>query len=237
MDPTALGTLALLALVDSTSFGTLLIPLWLMLVPGRVRPGRVLFFLGVVGAFYLGLGLVLMGAAGALRPQLQALTEGVVAARIQLVVGVLLVLVSLVCGRGAGVGQRAQRWRERAVGSESRGGGGALALLALSAAALEAATMVPYLAALGIITRSDPGAGATVAVLSAYCLVMLAPALVLLALRLGVGARVHRPLTRLADWMARHSGETVAWVVGILGFLVARDAVLRSPDLFSRMPW
>src|SRR5690606_13354204 len=44
--------LAVLALIDSTSFGTLLIPLWLLLSPGRPSPHRVLLFLGTVAAFY-----------------------------------------------------------------------------------------------------------------------------------------------------------------------------------------
>ncbi len=56
--------LVALALIDSTSFGTLLIPLWLMLVPGRPRPGRTVLFLGTVAAFYLLLGMgVLLGAS------------------------------------------------------------------------------------------------------------------------------------------------------------------------------
>ncbi|MCP9786755.1 hypothetical protein [Cyanobium sp. N5-Cardenillas] len=46
-----LAPLVALALIDSTSFGTLLIPLWLMLVPGRPRSGRIVLFLGTVAAF------------------------------------------------------------------------------------------------------------------------------------------------------------------------------------------
>ena len=42
MDVAGLGSLVVLALIDSTSFGTLLIPVWFMLAPGRVRPGRLL---------------------------------------------------------------------------------------------------------------------------------------------------------------------------------------------------
>lgn len=32
-----IGVLVVLALVDSTSFGTLLIPIWLLLTPGKLR--------------------------------------------------------------------------------------------------------------------------------------------------------------------------------------------------------
>ena len=48
--PALLGALALLALVDSTSFGTLLIPTWLLLAPGRLRPGRILIYLATVSS-------------------------------------------------------------------------------------------------------------------------------------------------------------------------------------------
>ena len=50
----------MLALIDSTSFGTLLIPLWLLLSPGRPSPHRVLLFLGTVAAFYFALGVALL---------------------------------------------------------------------------------------------------------------------------------------------------------------------------------
>ena len=63
MPPDLLGQLVVLALIDSTSFGTLLIPLWFLLVPGRVRAHRVLVFLGTVAAFYLGVGIALRDAA------------------------------------------------------------------------------------------------------------------------------------------------------------------------------
>lgn len=41
-------TLLVLALVDSLSIGTLLIPLFLLVAPGRVRAGRVLLYLATV---------------------------------------------------------------------------------------------------------------------------------------------------------------------------------------------
>ena len=43
--------------------------------------------------------------------------------------------------------------------------------------------MLPYLAAIGLITTSDLSLTGSVAVLLSYCLVMVAPALVLLAAR------------------------------------------------------
>src|SRR5699024_714265 len=56
--------------------------------------------------------------------------------------------------------------------------------LALTAVAIEAASMLPYLAGFGIITTQGPGWPGSVLLLVGYCIVMIAPALVLLTLRL-----------------------------------------------------
>ena len=56
------GILAVLALIDSTTFGTLLIPVWLLMAPGPLRGGRVLAYLGTVAACYATIGLVLLAS-------------------------------------------------------------------------------------------------------------------------------------------------------------------------------
>ena len=58
---------------------------------------------------------------------------------------------------------------------------------------------------------------------------MLLPALLLLALRTGAHRLVAPVLARLGQWLERTSASTTAWIVGIVGFLVARDAVARMP--------
>jgi hypothetical protein len=63
MSVTLAGALGALALVDSTSIGTLVLPIWLMLQPGRLRAGRIALFLLVVGAFYWLMGLALLAGA------------------------------------------------------------------------------------------------------------------------------------------------------------------------------
>ena len=55
--------------------------------------------------------------------------------------------------------------------------------------------MLPYLAAIGLITTSDLSLTGSVAVLLGYCLVMVAPALVLLAARLLLHERLSPTLT------------------------------------------
>lgn len=233
---TTAATLTVLALVDSTSFGTLLIPIWLLLAPGRIRVGRVLVFLGTVAGVYLLLGIALVAGASALLGDLDALAEDPVVTRVQLVVGVGLLVGSFFIGGKKKDGEDRPRgrllgWRERAMGTGS--GIGGLMTLALAAVALEVVTMLPYLAATGLIASTDLGMPARVVVLAGYCLVMILPALVLMAGRLVARRAVEPVLERLSRWMERHGGETTGWIVGIVGFLVARDAVGRMPELIS----
>ncbi|WP_435200530.1 GAP family protein [Janibacter sp. GS2] len=232
MTTTLAASLVLLALLDSTSFGTLLIPIWLMLTPGRPPARRVLVFLGTVAAFYFVLGLALVAGARVVLAGDGDLLDGPVAARLQLVIGVGLLVGSFWIGRsggGQGAG-RVSRWRRRLTGAEGGGGTVPLVGLALAAALLEVATMLPYLGATALISGAELGPWERGAALAAYCLVMLAPAVVLLVLRVVARRRVEPVLVRVGDWMERSAGETTAWIVGIVGVLVARDAWARMPE-------
>ncbi|WIM94372.1 GAP family protein [Actinoplanes oblitus] len=220
MDVTLLGSLAVLALLDATSFGTLLIPIWLLLHPGPVRAGRIVAFLGTVAAFYFAVGVAVALGADAFLPQITRLLDTSVAKWLQLVAGVALFFGSF---RLPSSGGRLPRWRERALSDD--GGAAGLAALALAAAAAELTTMLPYLAAIGLLATSGlPGARIAL-VMAGYCLLMIVPALVLLALRLAAGDRIAKPLTRFSDWMS--NSNTLAWIIGVVGFLLANDAAAR----------
>lgn len=237
MDVALLATLVFLALVDSTSIGTLLIPVWLLIAPGRVRVARMIVFLSTIAGFYLVLGIALVAGLSVVADDLARVLDGAVAVRIQLVLGVGMIVGSFFVGRRRRTapegGGRTARWRERALGGGAGGGVAGLIGLALTAAALEAATMLPYLAAAGLIGSSGlPWAG-RLALLGGYCLVMILPALVLTAARVMAARQVEPVLTRFAAWMQRTSGETLGWVIAIVGFLVARDAIGRMPEIIA----
>lgn len=224
-----LGTLIVLALVDSTSFGTLLIPIWLMLAPGRLRPASIVIFLTTVAAFYLVLGLLLVAGVATFSDQISDALDTTPVRVVQVVIGAVLVAAGVGIGANRGTGNgaaesgRLLRWRERAVGDEASTRG--LMTLAVTAAVIEAASMVPYLAAIGLIGTADLSSPVTVAVLVGYCLVMVLPALVLLLARIGAARQVEPVLQRINDWMARTGRENTAWVLGIVGFLIAASAL------------
>jgi hypothetical protein len=220
-----LGSLVVLALIDSTSFGTLLIPIWLMLHPGPVRAGRVLAFLGTVAAFYFLVGVAVAAGADALLPNLAAIVDSRLWLWIQLTIGVALFFLSFRMGRKKGdatAGGRLVRWRERAMTTGSLAG---LVGLALTAVAIEVGTMLPYLAAIGLVTTAQLPAGQVVLIMAGYCVVMVIPALGLLGARLALGQRIEPLLRRISRWLS--NSEALAWVVGIVGFLLARDAAFR----------
>lgn len=225
MDLALLGSLAVLALIDSTSFGTLLIPIWLLMSPGRVRAGRILVFLGTVALFYLAVGMAVALGADAFMPQISRLLEARPVSWAQFVLGVALFFLSFRLDRKhrpAGGGGRLTRWRERAM---TDGGVAGLAGLALAAAAAEVTTMLPYLAAIGLITTADLAVGTVALVMAGYCLLMIVPALVLTVVRMAAGDRLTPLLTVIGTKLA--NSNALSWVVGIVGFLLARDAAAR----------
>ena len=231
-----LGPLVLLALVDSTSFGTLLIPLWLMLAPGRPHAGRILLFLGTVAAFYLLLGIALLLGASMLRDTLQATGSSQPLRIAQLVVGVGLMALGVLmepwtkAGKARRTARRAEKLarsgpslhvRMRRQATDSSAPVGAVLALALTAAVIEAASMIPYLIAIGLLTASDLSLVGRGAVLFGYCLVMIAPALLLLAARLLLHERVAPGLTRLEAFLSRNANEAIAWVIFFVGVYMA----------------
>jgi cytochrome c biogenesis protein CcdA len=228
-------SLAVLALVDSTSIGTLVLPLWFMLAPGRVRVGRVLLLLGTVAGSYLALGLALvLGASRLLGPVSAALdsTAGRVA---QLVVGIALVVLGLTIEPWTKAGKERKRAARAARGpgrlarlqnrARGDGPGGAVVVLGVTAAGIEAASMVPYLAAIALLATAGLGVGTSTVVLAGYCLVMVLPALVLLAVRTTLHDRLTPALVRLEAWLSRNSGEALAWVLFLLGLYVVGGAL------------
>lgn len=124
------------------------------------------------------------------------------------------------------------RWQSR-IGKalDTRGG---LLGLALLAGVLELPTMLPYLAAVGLLTASGVGWSASAGILVLYCLVMLLPAALLLLSRWLLGRRLDGPLERLRAWVSKASGEAVLWIVGIVGFLLLRAGLA---GLFPGASW
>lgn len=212
-----------LALVDSTSFGTLLIPVWLM-TSRQVLVRQHLLYLAVLGVCYFALGLALAFGLAAVWSDLRALLDTTPVLAVELLLGLALVVFAVLPRRWRPAARpgRAARWRDDQLAAGASAG--PLVLLALAAVALEALTMLPYLAAVALIAAADLAAGATTLLLLGYCVVMLLPALVLLAGRRLAARRVEPLLHRLECLAARGGAEGTLWAAFVIGLLLARDA-------------
>lgn len=235
MELALVGTLAALALVDSTSFGTLGIPV-VMLVQRRVRVRAYAVYLATISLFYAALGIVLLFGANALVGLLRPLAEHPVVPMVELGLGVSLFAGSFLIDtkgrawrrrRRAARGlpdlpDRQERWRARLLGAQADTR--AVAGLALGAGLVEAASMLPYLGAIGLLTAAAMPVAAKVGTLVGYVVLMALPALLLLALRLVAARAVAPVLDRIDGWMRRNADEVLGWTVGIVGLLLALDA-------------
>lgn len=232
MEWSTLGFLAGLALVDSTSVGTLLIPLWMLLAP-EIRVRQFLVYLATVAGFYLAVGVLLTTGAGALSALADGVSDNDVLSWIQLVFGGLLVAASFwfdpkrVRRRRARRGRPdpAELWQARL--AAARASYRTTVGLGIAAAGIEVASMLPYLAAIGLITAADVSPAVWLPVLAGYVVIMVLPALLLLGIRLAVRRRAEAVLQWLSVWLARHMDGVLSWVLAIIGILLARDAALK----------
>ncbi|NYF98958.1 GAP family protein [Janibacter cremeus] len=231
-----LGGLVVLALIDSTSAGTLGIPVW-MLARQRIRVRAVLGYLATITLFYWLLGVALLLGLDALGRAVGHLGNNPVVLWGQLVLGAGLLAVSFLFdekpaarrrarreARGRGR-TRVERLKDTVVGEGATTR--AVVVLALVAGVIEAASMLPYLAAMGLLINSGLALTPQLAALVGYVVVMIAPALLLLALRVTLARTVEPLLGRLNAWFASRSDAMIGWVLGIVGVLLALDAADR----------
>jgi hypothetical protein len=110
---------------------------------------------------------------------------------------------------------------------DARGGGvRGLMSLALVATALEVVTMVPYLAAVGLLANADLTWQAIGGALAGYCLVMILPAVLLGAVRIAAHDRAEPVLQRINDWFTRNSAKALGWTVGGIGIGMVLNAMI-----------
>lgn len=253
-------TLGILALIDSTSIGTLVLPIWLV-VRARDAAGlrAAVFFLGVLATFYFLIGLLVLSGVGWLNSILnEDLLESPVLRWLLLIGGIGMLAGSFSMnkkptnqakqpipathGTGASASTAEQqptpaataqgRWGHRI--DKALGTRCGVALLGLSAGLLELPTMLPYLGAIGLLTSSGKPLTLQVGLLVLYCVVMIIPGLLIIGIRAVVGQRLTTQFNKLSQWLAKASGEAMAWIVGIIGFLLIRSSII---FLFPTETW
>ncbi|SDM61696.1 GAP family protein [Actinomyces ruminicola] len=207
-----------LALLDSTSLGTLVIPLGLVVRRRRVDPGPMSVYFLTVCTVYAALGLALMAgidvAAGVILP----LTRTDAVRWLGLVLGAGLALFGILAPNPK---KPSASDPERSTARPAPIGLGSTIALGLGAALTEAATMVPYIAATGIIAGMDLGWGGRLVVLVGYCLVMIMPAGVLIGVAALYGERLFGRLERMVPRLEYEAKVTLLWIAAIIGLRMA----------------
>lgn len=231
------SSLVVLALIDSMSFGTLLIPVWLLMTSRRVRVDRFLIYLLTVVGLYFLFGLIIMFSADLFLNRYGSLLESKQMLIGQFILGILLLIISQLMDskkarlraseRAAQGGGRILNWRQRIMGGKDSNKSALITLvgLALTAVVLEIATMLPYLAAIGLITVESPSWSISSFMLLGYCIIMILPALLLLVGRLVAHRTLEPILIRLDKWLTKNAQSMTAWIIGIVGFLLAANAI------------
>ncbi len=225
-----------LALIDSTSIGTLLIPIWLLMDHRELRASSIMIYLLTIAGFYLLMGLAIMlGAdmlAGTESPaqtsEAQPTTSitSLMVLIAQLAIGIGLFVISFrFDGSKPGASSRVERWKQKAADAQSSAR--FLMGLALFAALAEVAFMLPYLGAIALIASVQLPWHLVFALLLSYCLLMILPAIVLFIMRMIVGERTRPMLLSVDQWITRNAESALGWMLGIAGFLIAGDAITK----------
>lgn len=201
-----------LALLDSMSMGTLVIPLALVVRRRGVDTGPMAVYLATVVLVYLALGIGLVAGIDALSGVVTRLSRSSGFAWVTLVTGLVLAVVGIF-GPSP---RKPEPGTDALAGRPSPTSTPAMIALGLGASLSEAATMAPYLAATSMISGRWAWPG-TVAVLAGYCLVMVLPALVLIGATAALGQRFLPLLSRIGPRLEYEAKVTLLWVAALVG--------------------
>ena len=202
-----------LALLDSLSIGTLVIPLALVVSRRRVDVGPLTVYFSTVVAIYFALGVALVLGIEALTGPFLRMFDSDPAQWVKLVGGAALAAFGVFAPTP--VKRTGPRPAPRSLAPA------AMVALGAGAALTEAATMVPYLAGTAIVSAMDAGWAIRILVLAGYCVVMILPAVVLIALAGVVGERIWPSVERFIPVLERESKTTLLWIAAIAGAWMA----------------
>ena len=217
-----------LALLDSLSLGTLVIPLALIVHWRAVRVPALATYLVTVVAVYFLLGLgILLGFAG-LGSVAEGVTQTDVFPWITLILGAALAIFGIFAPNPKKPEPRQLPTRAASATSSVP----SMVALGLGASLTEAATMLPYIAAMGIIGSWDIPSVAKAGAVGIYCLLMIMPTVALATLALLFGQKFFPRLERLIPRLGYEAKVTLLWIAAIVGiYMVANSVATIRGDL------
>lgn len=211
-----------LALLDSLSIGTLVIPLGLILMWRSVRVPALAAYLLTVAAVYFALGVAMLLGFTGLSSYMERIADTPVFPWFTLVLGAILAIYGICAPNPV---KPAAGELPKQLSKPIRTSLPKMIALGLGASLTEAATMLPYIAAMGIISNWDtPMAGQVIAV-AAYCGVMIAPTVILAAIALVAGQRFFPRLEKAVPRLQYEAKVTLLWIAAIVGIYMVVNSV------------
>jgi cytochrome c biogenesis protein CcdA len=205
-----------LAVIDSINPSALLATIVLLLRGRRARPLVAVYVVAVL-ATYLTIGLALTLGLG-LTPQ--ALIHSDAAYLVQGVLGAAMLAYAVVAP-----GRRRQRGPVEPPRLPTATRPVAVFALGMTVTVLELPTALPYLGAVGMLTRGDLAVTEWLPLLLLYNLIFVLPPLVLLAGHVVLGERAEAMLERRRRRLGGAAREGLLWLLGLVGFLLLADAL------------
>lgn len=217
-----------LALLDSLSLGTLVIPLALIVHWRAVRVPALATYLVTVVAVYFLLGLgILLGFAG-LGSVAEGVTQTDVFPWITLILGAALAIFGIFAPNP----EKPEPGQLPTRAASATSSVPSMVALGLGASLTEAATMLPYIAAMGIIGSWDIPSVAKAGAVGIYCLLMIMPTVALATLALLFGQKFFPRLERLIPRLGYEAKVTLLWIAAIVGiYMVANSVATIRGDL------
>ena len=211
-----------LALLDSLSIGTLVIPLALIVMWRSVRVPALAAYLLTVAAVYFALGVAMLLGFTGLSAYVERITNTPVFPWITLILGAILAIYGIF---GPDPVKPTPGELPKQLNKPIRTSLPKMIILGLGASLTEAATMLPYIAAMGIISDWDtPMAGQLVAI-AAYCGVMVAPTVILAAIALVAGQKFFPRLEKAIPRLQYEAKVTLLWIAAIVGIYMVIHSV------------
>jgi cytochrome c biogenesis protein CcdA len=207
-----------LAALDSINPSALLATVALLLRGRRARP-LVAVYVAAVLLTYFAIGLALTLGLG-LTPETVIRSDAAYLAQGALGAGMLAYAV-LAPGRTRERGAAEPRRLPAATRPA------AVFALGVAVTALELPTALPYLGAVGAMTRADLAVADWLPLLVAYNLIFVLPPLALLAGHLALRQRAEPLMDRLRRRLDATAREGLLWLLGLVGFFLLADALGR----------
>lgn len=211
-----------LALLDSLSIGTLVIPLGLILLWRSVRVPALAAYLITVAAVYFALGVAMLLGFTGLSSYVEQLVDTPVFPWITLVLGAVLAIYGIFGPDPVKpVPGELPKQLSKPIGTSLP----KMIILGLGASLTEAATMLPYIAAMGIISDWDTPMAGQVAAIGVYCVIMIAPAVLLATIALVAGQKVFPRLEKALPRLQYEAKVTLLWIAAIVGIYMVINSV------------